>query len=128
MALSKEKKKGRFYTVLGTCQKTFVTGCIFTEAQFLFNGVFTKNSNFGKVFQRCFFDDFTKIQRLCSSRSVNHGKKSKSKIFQNFLRNCVPSSVGVFTEFYITAKSSGTFIGLLFVSQKHLWAIFVCIL
>ena len=27
MALSKEKKKGCFYTVLGTCQKTFVTGC-----------------------------------------------------------------------------------------------------
>ena len=25
---SKEKKKGCFYTVLGTCQKTFVTGCI----------------------------------------------------------------------------------------------------
>ena len=28
MALSKEKKKGCFYTVLGTCQKTFVTSCI----------------------------------------------------------------------------------------------------
>ena len=28
VALSKEKKKGCFYTVLGTCQKTFVTGCI----------------------------------------------------------------------------------------------------
>ena len=27
VALSKEKKKGCFYTVLGTCQKTFVTGC-----------------------------------------------------------------------------------------------------
>ena len=27
MALSKEKKKGCLYTVLGTCQKTFVTGC-----------------------------------------------------------------------------------------------------
>ena len=27
MALSKEKKKGCFYTVSGPCQKTFVTGC-----------------------------------------------------------------------------------------------------
>ena len=29
VALSKEKKKGCFYTVLGTCQKTFVTGCMY---------------------------------------------------------------------------------------------------
>ena len=33
VALSKEKKKGRFYTVLGTCQKTFVTGCILLVAE-----------------------------------------------------------------------------------------------
>ena len=29
VALSKEKKKGCFYTILGTCQKTFVNGCMY---------------------------------------------------------------------------------------------------
>ena len=29
MALNKEKKKGCFYTVLGTCQKTFVNSCTY---------------------------------------------------------------------------------------------------
>ena len=29
VALNKEKIKGCFYTVLGTCQKTFVTGCMY---------------------------------------------------------------------------------------------------
>ena len=36
-------------------------------------------------------------------------KRSKSRLFQNFLRSCVSSSVGVFTRFYNTLESSGNF-------------------